>query len=45
MRTLTRIERFFTALALSPLTYLEQKERERKLDERLKRVKQKQKHL
>ncbi len=44
MRTLTKIERFFTALALTPLSYFEKKEKERILEERLKRVQQKHKN-
>ena len=43
MKTHTKVERFFTAVALSPFVSLERKERERRLDERLKRHEQKQK--
>lgn|GEM_PF-6122368 len=45
MKTHVKIERYFTALALSPLVSLERKERERRLDERLKRFQEKQKNL
>ena len=41
MNLLKKIERDLTVLAMSPLVELEKKERERKLDERLKRIEQK----
>jgi len=37
MKTRAKIERFLTVLALAPLTQIEQEERERKLNDRLKR--------
>jgi hypothetical protein len=43
MKTLSKIEHLLTGLALVPLSSLEKKERERKLNERLKRSQQKQK--
>jgi hypothetical protein len=42
MKTTSKIGRFFTALAFVPLSYLEKKEREKKLNERLKRFQEKQ---
>ena len=45
MKAHIKIERFLTAVALSPLVSLERKERERRLDERLKRFQEKQKNL
>ncbi len=44
MKTHVKVERFFTAIALSPLVSLEKKERERRLDERIKRLEEKQKY-
>ena len=41
MKTLSKIEHLITVLALVPLSSIEQKERERKLNERLKRSQQK----
>lgn len=41
MKTLSKLERLITVLALVPLSSLEQKEREKKLNERLKRSQQK----
>ena len=45
MNLLRKIGRGLTALAMAPLVGLETKERNRRLEERLKRSKQKQKHL
>jgi hypothetical protein len=42
MNLFKKIERGFTALAMAPLIGLEQRERERRLEERLKRLQQKQ---
>ena len=44
MGFLKKIGRSLTALAIAPLSGLEEKERRRRLDERLKRLEQKQKH-
>jgi hypothetical protein len=41
MNTVKKIERSLTALALSPLIMLEKQERDRKLEERLKRFEEK----
>ena len=43
MKTLSRLEHLITVLALVPLSSLEKKEREKKLNERLKRSQQKEK--
>ncbi len=43
MKTTTKIERFLTAMAMAPLVSIERKERERILDQRLKRAQQRQK--
>jgi hypothetical protein len=43
MRTHVKIERFLTAVVMSPLLSIERKERERILDQRLKRAEQRQK--
>jgi len=44
MNALKKIERSLTALALAPLSGLEKKERDRRLEERLKRSEQKHNH-
>jgi hypothetical protein len=44
MNIFKRIERGLTALAMAPLSGLEKKERERRLEERLKRSEQKHSH-
>jgi len=44
VNSLKRIERGLTALALAPLSGLEKKERNRRLEERLKRSEQKYRH-
>jgi len=41
MKRIVKIERFLTALAMAPLVQLEHRERERKLEERLKRAQHK----
>jgi len=41
MNLLRKIERGLTVLALAPLSGLEKKERDRRLDERLRRLEQK----
>jgi hypothetical protein len=41
---LRKIERGLTVLALAPLSGLEKKERDRRLDERLRRLEQKRNH-
>ncbi len=41
MNLFKKIERGFTVLAMAPLVGLEQRERERRLEERLKRLQQK----
>jgi len=41
VNSLKKIERGLTALAMAPLSGLEKKERERRLEERLKRSEQK----
>ncbi len=43
MNSLKRIERGLVALALAPLSGLEKKEQDRRLEERLKRLEQKRK--
>ena len=45
MRTHTKVERFLTAVAMAPLVSAERKERERKLDQRLKDGQQRQKNV
>ena len=45
IKSFKKIERGLTALAMAPLSGLEKKERDRRLEERLKRLEQKQKHL
>jgi len=45
MKLSKRIKRGVTALAMAPLSSLENKERNRRLEERLKRSRQKQKHF
>ncbi len=42
MNLVKKISRDFTALAMAPLSMLEEKERRRRLDERLKRLEEKQ---
>ena len=42
MNLFKKIERGLTVLAIAPLSGLEKKERDRKLEERLKRLEQKQ---
>ena len=44
MKSFKKIERGLTALAVAPLSWLEKKERDRRLEERLKRSEQKQSH-
>jgi hypothetical protein len=44
MKTIKQIERGLTALALAPLSGLEKKERDKRLEERLRRLEQKQSH-
>jgi hypothetical protein len=44
MNALKKIERSLTALALAPLSGLEKKERDRRLEERLKRLEEKHSH-
>jgi hypothetical protein len=44
MNKLTKIGRGLTALAIAPLSGLETKNRNRRFDERIKRVEQKQRH-
>ena len=41
MNSLKKIERALTAIAIAPLSGLEKKERDRRLEERLKRLEQK----
>jgi hypothetical protein len=45
MNLLKKIERNLTALALVPLADLETKERQRRLNERIERLEQRQKNL
>jgi hypothetical protein len=45
MKLSKKIKRGVTALAMTPFSSLENKERNRLLEERLKRSRQKQKHL
>jgi hypothetical protein len=44
MNSLKKIERGLTALAIAPLSGLEKKERDRRLEERLKRLDEKHSH-
>ena len=44
MNSLRKIGRNLTALAIAPLSILEEKEKRRRLDERLKHLEQKEKH-
>ena len=44
MNLLRKVERSLVVLAIAPLHQLEEKERKRRLEERLKRIEQKQKH-
>jgi len=44
LNALKKIERGLTALALAPLSGLEKKERNRRIEERLKRSEQKYRH-
>ena len=44
MKSFKKIERGLTALAVAPLSGLEKKGRDRRLEERLKRSEQKQSH-
>jgi hypothetical protein len=45
MNLFRKIERGLTALAMAPLSGLETRERDRRLEERIKRYEEKQKHL
>jgi hypothetical protein len=45
MKLSKKIKRGVTALTMAPLSSLEKKERNKRLEERLKRSSQKQKHL
>ena len=45
MNLFKKIERGFTVLAMAPLVELEKKEREKKLEERFKRLEQKHKNI
>ena len=44
MNLLRKIERGLTVLAMAPLSGIEKKERDRRLEERLKRLEQKHSH-
>ena len=44
MNTLIKIGRGLTALAIAPMSGLETKKRDRRLDERIKRLEQKQRY-
>jgi len=44
MNLFKRIEQGLTTLAMAPLSELEKKERKRRLEERLKRIEEKQDH-
>jgi len=44
MNLLRKVERSLIVLAIAPLHQLEKKERDRRLEERLKRIEQRQKH-